>query len=172
MLRDALLDRLNSDCVQFDPDVVDSYSQDRAIFEGYGQAAVLVMPRTTGDVVAAVQVANELDVPIVPRGAGTGLTGAANASDGCIVLSMHRMKAIVEIDEANRTCRVQPGVINSDLKAAVAERGLFYPPDPASVDMSSIGGNVATNAGGLCCCLLYTSPSPRDRTRSRMPSSA
>ena len=151
MLRDALLDRLDHDCVQFDPDVVGSYSQDRAIFEGHGEAAVLVMPRTTADVVAAVQVANDLDVPIVPRGAGTGLTGAANASDGCIILSMHRMKNIVEIDEANRSCRVQPGVINADLKAAVAERGLFYPPDPASVDMSSIGGNVATNAGGLCC---------------------
>lgn len=105
MLRDALLDRLDHDCVQFDPDVVGSYSQDRAIFEGHGEAAVLVMPRTTADVVAAVQVANDLDVPIVPRGAGTGLTGAANASDGCIILSMHRMKNIVEIDEANRSCR-------------------------------------------------------------------
>ena len=151
MLREVLLERLDEDCVQFDRDVVESYSFDRAIFEAHGDAAVLVMPRTTEEVVAAVQVANELDVPIVARGAGTGLTGAANASDGCIVLSLHRMNSIIEIDQANRTCRVQPGVINVDLKDAVAEHGLFYPPDPASFEMSSIGGNVATNAGGLCC---------------------
>ncbi len=150
-LIDALTSRLPEDCLQFDNDVVEAYSHDRAIFEGHGTASVLVMPRTTEQVVAAVEAAREADVPIVPRGAGTGLTGAANAVDGCMVLSLHRMDEILEIDETNRTCRVQPGVINSDLKAAVAERGLFYPPDPASFEMSSIGGNVATNAGGLCC---------------------
>ncbi|MCL4123698.1 UNVERIFIED_CONTAM: hypothetical protein GTU68_024110 [Idotea baltica] len=109
------------------------------------------MPASTAQVVAAVEAANAADVPIVPRGAGTGLTGAANAVDHCMILSLHRMNAILEIDSTNRNCRVQPGVINSDLKAAVAEHGLFYPPDPASVEISSIGGNVATNAGGLCC---------------------
>ena len=67
------------------------------------------------------------------------------------MLSLHRMDSILEIDSTNRMCRVQPGVINLDLKQAVAEHGLFYPPDPASVDMSSIGGNVATNAGGSVC---------------------
>lgn len=143
--------RLPAECIQRDQDVVDSYSQDRAIFEGRGTASVLVMPRTTDEVVAAVEAANAADVPVVPRGAGTGLTGAANAVDGCMMVSLHRMKQILEIDTANRLCRVQPGVINSDLKAEVAKHGLFYPPDPASVDMSSIGGNVATNAGGLCC---------------------
>jgi glycolate oxidase len=102
-------------------------------------------------VVSAVMAANAAEVPIVPRGAGTGLTGAANAIDGCLILSLHRMAKIVEIDTTNRMVRVQPGCINSDLKAAVAEHGLFYPPDPASFEMSSIGGNVATNAGGLCC---------------------
>ena len=150
-LIDALRSRLPDDCIQIDADVIESYSSDRAIFEAHGSAAVLVMPRSTADVVAAVEAANATGVPIVPRGAGTGLTGAANASDGCIVLSLHRMNEILEIDRANRTCVVQPGVINSDLKAAVAEHGLFYPPDPASFEMSSIGGNVATNAGGLCC---------------------
>ncbi len=151
MLIDALRARLPDDCIQLDSDVIEAYSSDRAIFEAHGTAAVLVMPRSTADVVAAVDAANAVGVPIVPRGAGTGLTGAANASDGCIVLSLHRMNQILEIDETNRTCVVQPGVINSDLKAAVAARGLFYPPDPASFEMSSIGGNVATNAGGLCC---------------------
>ena len=90
-------------------------------------------------------------MPVVPRGAGTGLTGAANAVDGCVMISLHRMDQILEIDTTNRMARLQPGVINSNLKDAVAAAGLFYPPDPASFDMSSIGGNVATNAGGLCC---------------------
>ena len=147
-----------------DADVIEAYSQDRAVFEAAGTASILVMPASTEQVVAAVQAANAAEVPIVPRGAGTGLTGAANAVDGCMVLSLHRMNEILDIDTTNRTARVQPGVINSDLKAAVAAHGLFYPPDPASFEMSSIGGNIATNAGGLCCvCLLYTSPSPRDR---------
>lgn len=150
-LIDVLARHLPQDCLQADADVIEAYSSDRAVFEAHGTAALLVMPRTTSEVVAAVRAANEAGVPIVPRGAGTGLTGAANASDGCIVLSLHRMNRILEIDETNRMCRVEPGVINSDLKAAVAERGLFYPPDPASFEMSSIGGNVATNAGGLCC---------------------
>ena len=150
-LLDELERRLPADCIQFDADVIEAYSSDRAVFESHGVASVLVMPRSTDEVVAAVEAAIAADVPIVPRGAGTGLTGAANASDGCMVLSLHRMNAILDIDRTNRTCRVQPGVINAALKAAVAEHGLFYPPDPASVDMSSIGGNVATNAGGLCC---------------------
>jgi glycolate oxidase len=143
--------RLPDDCIQTDADVIDAYSRDRAVFEQGGTAAILVMPRSTADVVAAVEAANAANVPIVPRGAGTGLTGAANASDGCVILSLHRMNAVLDIDTTNRSCRVQPGVINADLKREVAAHGLFYPPDPASVDMSSIGGNVATNAGGLCC---------------------
>lgn len=150
-LLDELLARLPDECIQTDSDVVGSYSQDRAVFEDAGTAAILVMPRTTAEVVSVVEAANAADVPIVPRGAGTGLTGAANASDGCIILSLHRMDQILDIDLSNRTARVQPGVINSDLKSAVGEVGLFYPPDPASFEMSSIGGNVATNAGGLCC---------------------
>lgn len=146
-----LRSRLPADRIQTDTDVVAAYGQDRAVFESAGTAAVLVSPRSTEEVVAVVEVARALGVPIVPRGAGTGLTGAANAVDGCIMLSLHRMDAVLEIDRANRTARVQPGVINAELKRVVAEQGLFYPPDPASFEMSSIGGNVATNAGGLCC---------------------
>jgi len=150
-LLDELHRRLPADRIQADPDVVGAYSQDRALFETPGTAAVLVVPRSTDEVVAAVLAAKAADVPIVPRGAGTGLTGAANAVDGCLMLSLHRMNDIIEIDTTNRMARLQPGVINSDLKQAVAECGLFYPPDPASFETSSIGGNVATNAGGLCC---------------------
>ncbi|MGZ6792778.1 MAG: FAD-binding oxidoreductase, partial [Mycobacteriales bacterium] len=93
----------------------------------------------------------ELGVPVVARGAGTGLSGGANAVDGCLVLDLSRMDAVVEVDRDNQLCVVQPGVVNNDLKAAVAEHGLWYPPDPASAPWSTLGGNVATNAGGLCC---------------------
>jgi glycolate oxidase len=148
---DELAARLPADRIQTDRDVIDAYRQDRAVFEGAGSAAILVNPRSTEEVVAVVEAAKAADVPIVPRGAGTGLTGAANAVDGCVMISLHRMDEVLEIDTTNRMARVQPGVINADLKAAVAAVGLFYPPDPASFDMSSIGGNVATNAGGLCC---------------------
>ena len=143
--------RLPEQRIKVDPDVVGAYSQDRAIFEGHGTAAVLVTPHSTDEVVAAVQAAKAANAIIVPRGAGTGLTGAANAIDGCMILSLHNMTKVLEIDRTNRMARVQPGVINADFKEAVAKEGLYYPPDPASFDMSSIGGNVATNAGGLCC---------------------
>ncbi len=150
-LLDELRSRLPEQRIKVDPDIVGAYSQDRAIFEGHGTAAVLVTPHSTAEVVAAVQAAQAANAIIVPRGAGTGLTGAANAIDGCMVLSLHNMNQVLEIDRTNRMARVQPGVINADLKSAVAAEGLYYPPDPASFDMSSIGGNVATNAGGLCC---------------------
>ena len=87
----------------------------------------------------------------MPRGAGTGLSGGANAVDGCVVLDLTRMDQVLEIDADNLVAVVQPGIVNNDLKAAVAEHGLWYPPDPASAPWSTIGGNVATNAGGLCC---------------------
>jgi glycolate oxidase len=98
-----------------------------------------------------VRICAELDAAVVPRGAGTGLSGGANAVDGCVILDLARMDQVLEIDRDNLLCVVQPGMVNNDLKAAVAEHGLWYPPDPASAPWSTIGGNVATNAGGLCC---------------------
>ena len=86
-----------------------------------------------------------------PRGAGTGLSGGANAIDGSVIISFERMDAILRDRPGERLAVVQPGVINDDLRAAAAEHGLWYPPDPASSPWSTIGGNVATNAGGLCC---------------------
>lgn len=150
-LIDELRARLDDDRIQADPDVVAAYAQDRAVFEHAGTAAVLVMPTSTEEVVAALAAARAAGVPVVTRGAGSGLCGGANAVDGCVLLSLHRMDRIVSIDTTNRMVRVQPGVLNGELKRAVAEHGLFYPPDPASYEISSIGGNVATNAGGLCC---------------------
>ncbi len=146
-----LRERLPEARIKNDPDVVLAYSQDRAHFERHGTAAVLVSPQSTDEVVAAMKAAEAANAIVVPRGAGTGLTGAANAIDGCMILSVHNMAEVLEIDRTNRMARVQPGVINSELKKAVAAEGLYYPPDPASYEMSSIGGNVATNAGGLCC---------------------
>lgn len=150
-LIDELRARLDADCIEDDPDVVAAYTQDRAIFERAGTAAVVVMPRITDDVVACLAAARSAGAPVVTRGAGTGLCGGANAVDECVVLSMHRMNRVLHVDTANRMARVQPGVLNGELKRIVAEHGLFYPPDPASYEISSIGGNVATNAGGLCC---------------------
>jgi glycolate oxidase len=98
-----------------------------------------------------VRIAAAHGVPIVPQGARTGLAGGANAVDGALLICLDRMDRIVDIDPANRIAVVQPGVINAALRRAVAERGLFYPPDPSSFEMSSIGGNVSTNAGGMCC---------------------
>jgi glycolate oxidase len=150
-LIEELRARLPDVCIQTDRDVITTYEQDRALFEKAGSAGVLVMPQSTDEVVAALAAARAARAPVVTRGAGSGLTGAANAINGCILLSLHRMNRILEIDVANRMARVQPGVLNGQLKRAAAEVGLFYPPDPSSYEFSSLGGNVATNAGGLCC---------------------
>ncbi|MHB8508503.1 MAG: FAD-binding oxidoreductase [Candidatus Dormibacteria bacterium] len=147
---DALRQLLGSQLI-VDPDVVLSYSQDRATFLTPGMAAAVAMPNTTEEVAAILRLCSEAGIPVVPRGAGTGLAGGANAIDGCVVLCVSRMNRVLEIDAANLLVVVQPGVINADLKAAVAEHGLHYPPDPSSFEICSIGGNVATNAGGLCC---------------------
>ena len=89
-------------------------------------------------------------IAVVPRGAGTGLSGGSTAVDGGIVLSTEKMRAIT-VDSSTRTAIVQPGLLNAEVKSAVAEHGLWYPPDPSSFEICSIGGNIATNAGGLCC---------------------
>jgi glycolate oxidase len=146
-----LLAALPADRVLVDPDVVAPFLHDEAEWAVYGRAAAVVRPRSTAEVAAVVAACARHRRPLVPRGAGTGLSGGANAVDGCVVLSTERMREIVEIDEAERLAVVQPGVVNDDLRAAAAERGLWYPPDPASSPWSTIGGNVATNAGGLCC---------------------
>jgi glycolate oxidase len=146
-----LLAALPADRVLVDPDVVAPFLHDEAEWAAYGRAAAVVRPRSTAEVAAVVSACARHARPLVPRGAGTGLSGGANAVDGCVVLSTERMREIVEIDEAERLAVVQPGVVNDDLRAAAAERGLWYPPDPASSPWSTIGGNVATNAGGLCC---------------------
>jgi glycolate oxidase len=142
---------LGVDSVITDPDVTNSYRHDMMPLAPYGSPQAVVLPASTAQVQAAVVACAEAGVPIVPRGAGSGLSGAANAIDGCVVLSTMRMNEIMEIDPDNRLAVVQPGVVNLDFRGAVEKHGLFYPPDPSSYDWCTIGGNVSTNAGGLCC---------------------
>src|SRR5207342_2126272 len=150
-LIEALSRGLPPERLVVDPDVLAALSHDDAEWAPAGQAAVGVRARSEAEVQHVVRTCAELGAPIVPRGAGTGLSGGANAVGGCVILDLSAMNQILEIDADNLLAVVQPGVINADLKAAVAEHGLWYPPDPASAPWSTIGGNVATNAGGLCC---------------------
>jgi glycolate oxidase len=134
-----------------DPDRMESYRFDRALFCPAGHPVAVVLARERAHVEHTLRTASGLGVPVVPQGARSGLSGAANAIDGCIVLSLERMDRIVEIDPANRLAVVEPGVMNAAFSRAVAQHGLFYPPDPSSWEFCSIGGNLSTNSGGLCC---------------------
>ncbi|HET9262795.1 MAG TPA: FAD-linked oxidase C-terminal domain-containing protein [Vicinamibacterales bacterium] len=111
-------------------------------------ADLVVFPANSSEVAAAVRICAEHRIPIVPRGAGSGYTGGSVPVHGGVVISLERMNRIVEIDEANLVAIVEPNVITGDLQDAVERVGLFYPPDPASLRQSAIGGNVAENAGG------------------------
>ena len=112
---------------------------------------VVVLPETNEDVSTVVRVASRYDVPIVPRGMSSGLAGGSIPVRGGIVMSLTRMNRILEIDRENMTATVQAGVVTADLQAEVEKLGLFYPPDPSSNKQSTIGGNVACNAGGPRC---------------------
>jgi glycolate oxidase len=151
VLVEALSRGLPGDRIVADLDVLAAISHDDAEWAPAGQAAAGVRARSEAEVQHVVRTCAGLGVPIVPRGAGTGLSGGANAVSGCVILDLSRMNQVLEIDADNLVAVVQPGAVNNDVKAAVASRGLWYPPDPASAPWSTIGGNVATNAGGLCC---------------------
>ena len=111
----------------------------------------MALPTSTADVAALVRLAAEHRIPIVPRGAGSGLSGGAAGIEGGLTISMMKMDAVLEIDRENLVVVTQPGILNAELKKRVAAEGLFYAPDPASYEICSIGGNLGTNAGGLCC---------------------
>ncbi|MFJ4845422.1 FAD-binding oxidoreductase [Streptomyces sp. NPDC088733] len=142
---------LPAEAILTDPDVTTSYANDMASFCPAGAPAVVCLPRTVEEVRHIMRTATALRVPVVPQGARTGLSGAANASEGCIVLSLTRMNRVLEIDPVDRVAVVEPGVVNAALSRAVAERGLYYPPDPSSWEQCTIGGNIGTGSGGLCC---------------------
>ncbi|MEU4151341.1 FAD-linked oxidase C-terminal domain-containing protein [Streptomyces sp. NPDC026659] len=150
-LTGRLLAGLPAEAVLTDPEVTVSYANDMASFCPAGTPAVVVLPRTVEQVQHVMRTATELRVPVVPQGARTGLSGAANASEGCIVLSLTRMDRILEINPVDRVAVVEPGVVNATLSRAVGEHGLYYPPDPSSWETCTIGGNIGTASGGLCC---------------------
>jgi glycolate oxidase len=134
-----------------DPVDREAYRRDETAYLAAGLPGAIALPASTGDVAGLLRLASRHRVPVVPRGAGTGLSGGAAGIEGALTIVLTRLNRIVEIDAANLCVVTQPGVINADLKAAVAAEGLFYPPDPASYETCSIGGNLGTNAGGLCC---------------------
>ncbi|MEU0052898.1 FAD-linked oxidase C-terminal domain-containing protein [Streptomyces sp. NPDC006184] len=150
-LTDRLLAGLPPEAVLTDPDVTASYSHDMASFCPAGAPAVVVLPRTVEEVRHVMRTATELRVPVVPQGARTGLSGGANATDGCIVLSLTKMDRVLEISPVDRIAVVEAGVVNAVLSRAVEEHGLYYPPDPSSWETCTIGGNIGTASGGLCC---------------------
>lgn len=133
-----------------DPDIIDAYRHDRAMTVEPGRPLAVVRARTTDDVATTLRLADEHHTPVVTRGAGTGLSGGSAAIDESITLSTRAMTAI-DIDPAAMIATVEPGALNAEVKAAAQEHGLWYPPDPSSFEICSIGGNLATNAGGLCC---------------------
>jgi glycolate oxidase len=148
---EELAGSLPAGVVVSDEATTEAYRTDTASFCPAGIPLAVARPENTEQVQTVLRWATKHRIPVVPQGARTGLSGAANAVDGALLLSMVRMNRILEIDEVDQVAIVEPGVINADLSRAVLEVGLFYPPDPSSWELSTLGGNLATNAGGLCC---------------------
>ena len=146
-----LTDSLPDGTVIVDADVAAAYSRDRTDVLAAGAPLAVVSARSTDDVARAMAWAHAHDVPVVTRGAGTGLSGGATATPGCLVLSLAKMNRILSIEPDDFVARVEAGVINGDLDRAAEPHGLMYAPDPSSMDISTIGGNIAINAGGLRC---------------------
>jgi glycolate oxidase len=152
--RERVLAALNADLPEgvlvTHRDSLDAYRWDRANDPDAGVPLAVVRATSTEDVQAAMKIAAREGVAVIPRGAGSGLSGGSSAQDDAIVISLDRMRQIT-IDPLVQMATVQPGAFNVEVKAAASEHGLWYPPDPSSQEFCSIGGNVATNAGGLCC---------------------
>ncbi len=142
---------LPADRIGTDAALLATHRHDRSGWAPEGLPAAVVFPHSADEVAAVLRAAHAAGIAVVPRGAGTGLSGAATAVDGEIVLSTARLDRIVQLDPDDEIAVVQPGVITADLDRAAAEHGLCYPPDPGSVEICTIGGNIATNAGGLRC---------------------
>ncbi|KQX06592.1 MULTISPECIES: FAD-binding oxidoreductase [unclassified Leifsonia] len=151
LLRAALGDPQGEHTVVTDDAVLAAARADRSGFVAAETALAVVYAASIDAVQATLRFASEHSIPVVPRGAGTGLAGGAIGSAGAIVLDVSRMNRILEIDAENELAVVEPGVINDALNAAATPLGLWFAPDPASKAISSVGGNIATNAGGLLC---------------------
>ncbi len=144
-----LINAIGEKYVYADPERLEAYNFDGT--EPRYLPDLVVEPETTEQISELMKLATQYRIPVVPRGAATGLSGGALAIHGGIILSSLRMNKILEIDEINQIAVVQPGVINLHLHDAVEAQGLYYPPDPASYETSSIGGNIAEDAGGPHC---------------------
>jgi glycolate oxidase len=129
----------------------ESYRNDETAYLKAGLPLAVALPTSTAEVAALVRLAAEYRIPVVPRGAGSGLSGGANGIEGGLTIALTKMDTVLEIDRDNLVVVTQPGILNAELKKRVAAEGLFYAPDPASYEICSIGGNLGTNAGGLCC---------------------
>ena len=148
-LIDALASIVGPENVLHRPEDMVVFEYDASIGKHVPQAAVF--PATTEELSRIVRLANEVGVPVVPRGAGTGLSGGAVAPKGGVIIGLTRMTRLLEIDPVNRIAVVEPGVINLTLSEKTAEHGLHYAPDPSSQKVCTIGGNVAENSGGPHC---------------------
>jgi glycolate oxidase len=149
-LRTAL-DDPDGAVVRTDAAALDASRSDRSGWTADGTPLAVVRARTVADVQAVLRVCSATGTPVVPRGAGTGLAGAAAGTDGSVVLDLSGMDRILEIDADEGWADVEPGVLNADLDAAAREHGRMFAPDPASRAIATVGGNIATNAGGLRC---------------------
>ena len=129
-----------------DPEDLICYGFDACGLEELPSA--VLWPENTEDIIAIMRYAHDEGIPVVPRGAGTGMTGGAVPLRDSVVLSMEKMNRLLDLDKDNLTVLVEPGIINGRLQREVEDHGLFYPPDPASMNFCTIGGNVAENAGG------------------------
>ncbi|HMK49652.1 MAG TPA: FAD-binding oxidoreductase, partial [Thermodesulfovibrionales bacterium] len=143
---DRIKDALHNLRVSTSPEDLICYGFDASGIDTAPSA--IVWPETTEDVVKIMRYAYGKGIPVVPRGAGTGMTGGSIGTKGAVILSLEKMKKILEIDRENLTVLCEPGVINGRLQRELEWMGFFYPPDPASMNFCTIGGNVAENAGG------------------------
>lgn len=139
------------DAVSIDPGVLAGVREDKSGHRSASAPLAVVSARGIEDAQTTLRIASEFGVPVVPRGAGTGLAGGAIAGQGEIVLSTLAMNRILEVSAADELAVIEPGILNGDFNTALEPYGLWFAPDPASRAISTVGGNIATNAGGLLC---------------------
>lgn len=144
----ALRKTLEQERIIDQDDILENYAIDKTS-DLRAMPDLLFIPENAEEISRALAICNKFDFPVTPRGAGSGVTGGALAAIGGLVLSMEKMNRIIEIDTENMVAVVEPGAITADIRDAALKEGLMYPPDPASLDRSSIGGNVSENAGGM-----------------------
>lgn len=153
-LREQLLEHLERHApglAETDPEVIAAHGTDRSGHPADGVPAAVVHPADTDQVRAVCRAVSAAGGSLVVRGAGTGIAGGATAGEDQVVMCLRPLEQILDVSPENFTARVQPGILNGTLNARLAEQGLWWPPDPASKDISTVGGNIATNAGGLLC---------------------